>query len=180
MNQTIKNGLVGIIAGLIANVIFFFLQIGRFWENFNINLSNIEIYIYIGLPIFFVFIFVVGGRIQKRKRERWSVSVGGTRGRPLIETFKGTISMFGVKWRVSIGFGGSSNYEAYVEGCYCPKCDCELDSSTEDKFFGWKQKHIWRCPSCGFKIKRPEDYLHNERDAVARVALKEYERQQGN
>jgi len=85
--------------------------------------------------------------------------------------------MFGVKWRVSIGFSGPGEYHAYVEGSYCPKCDCELNSKTEDKFFGWSQKHLWKCPKCGFTINRPKDYLFEEKDAVEKVAISEYEKQ---
>ena len=88
-------------------------------------------------------------------------------------------NVFGVNWRIQVGMG-HNDYEYYVEGKYCPKCNCKLMSKTKNSFFGWTKKSIWNCPSCGFEIERPKDYLYYEEDAVENIAKNQYEKNCGS
>jgi len=144
----------------------------------NFDLSSITPYIYVVIPIFGAIIFVVGGHLQTKGRKH--LLLYGISDPPIIVSKKLSFPHFGVIWRVLIG-PSSRNMQFYVEGCYCPKCNCELMSDTRNRFFGWGVKYIWKCSdnTCGFTISRPKAFIFKEEDAIRNIAKREYEKGSG-
>lgn len=175
-----KDAIKGIVFGVIANFIYFIIQsiipslnVGQLR---NISFRNVNLYVYLGLPIVGICLFVVMGRFQKKKRDaiKDKYTISTNQKKPVIPTHNGQLSKFGVNWKVQYGISLEGDEIAYIEGCYCPKCDCELDSTAVDRLFGWGEKHIWRCPNCGFTQSRPKDYLFHEKDALQKIAMQQF------
>jgi hypothetical protein len=173
MNQIMKDAFKGIFYGVIANFIYFIIQSLKVEQLRNISFGNANLYIYLGLPILGICLFVVMGRFQKKRRDaiKDKYSIFANQKKPVIPTHKVQLSKFGVNWKVQYGISIEGDEIAYIEGCYCPKCGCELDGKAVDRLFGWGEKYIWRCPNCGFIQLRPKDYLFHEKDALQKIAI---------
>lgn len=143
----------------------------------NFDFTTITPYIYIIIPIFGALIFIIGGRVSAKSRRKGVF--GAVCGPPtfVVNGFK-LSKVFGVNWRILVGLSSVTGNSFYVEGCYCPNCDCKLMTETKNTFFGWGEKYLWKCSGCGFKIKRPKGYLWEEEEAVENVAKREYEKKQ--
>lgn len=172
----------GVITFLICNIPLFIF--GLLFNNqvliINFDFNTITPYIYVGLPLLGAIIFFIGGR-YKASKGGTNFLIGGDYDEMLVP-LDGIWEdeRFGANWKVTFGIprGASlARVAPFVEGPFCPICSCKLDEITKTILFGWSKKKIWQCPDelCGFTQERPKAYLFKEEDAIAKVALRDYE-----
>jgi predicted RNA-binding Zn-ribbon protein involved in translation (DUF1610 family) len=78
------------------------------------------------------------------------------------------IEKFGVKWVVLCGRRViPGDRYAHAEDPQCPDCDTELMTDEKPRRIRDDVK-LWRCPGCGFTQHRPEAWLYDEKEAVAK------------
>jgi hypothetical protein len=83
--------------------------------------------------------------------------------------------MYGVNWRVTVGYDAFSsptrnNLLAYTEGPYCQYDNYELDERRRVTLFGGT-RYEWTCAICHRAYKRPKDNLFHEDEVVGKIAI---------
>lgn len=145
------------------------------------NIVPLYVLIFLLFFILSVFLWFIVTLYYSRKHGqtgRWWVYTVDRRPDTVLREF--TVPKFGVIWKGVIGTVGIllSQPYAYVDGAYCPKCNVELMGREKKKSLSRKSSYIWECPNCGFEKERPEDYLYREKEAIKKIAMAEYRKQE--
>jgi len=164
-----------------AEVIIYFIIRLLDATNFVNSLLGIDfIYILIGIGIIAFVFFIIGGTIKGQKTKRNGRSIFAIPQRPKYNAIDVKIkNKFGVSWKAVIGTASIFGEEpyAYVDGAYCPRCDCELDTKYKNVKLGWSQKRIWRCPQCGFEHDLPDESIIDLYDSIGKIAMNYYNKE---
>lgn len=124
-----------------------------------------------------ILFYVISGAASILRRKFGSTSsrsasafVTTIRDKPRYNVTQLEFERFGVMWRVFHGqITRFRDPYAWVDSAFCPDCGTDLMTDDEERRFRSDRK-IWKCPACGFKKERPDEFLYDEREAVERMA----------
>ena len=161
--------------GIIQSLSFFnVININKFIENIGVNL--IIFYVLVAIIIFLI-VLLLGKEYYKKKSREPSIIGGYYRPNHINGNF--IFENYGVLWKGVVGSARLLGNEfAYVDGAFCPKCDCELDDRTRGGFFRLTDKRYWECPNCGLTYEKPDISFHNMETSIEKIAMNSYKKQQ--